>query len=250
MGDPEQATGAVPEYEEMPARSGAGGWLFVLLHLAVGGVSLGLALSEDWAAGKAEFSGDAWRGVLALVGAGLTFLALRAAVRTVQGRSPKLTPALHRRARNRGRVLILAGAGLFTMALVAPVADVTISFSGWAKPFYAGAGVYLTLMGLAFQWNPTRTIREQRVRAGEGRPGIARIVRAGDTGVSINDAPQVKIDFEIEVGGRTHLTSDKIVMERAKLALLIPGSTVNVLVDRVDPNVFHVDWDSWKPPAS
>ena len=236
------------QYEEIPARSGAGGWLFAALHLALGGVSLGLALSDDFARGKAAFASDAWRALLGLVGAGLVFLALRAIVRTVRGDSRRLTPELHARAKARGRILILVGVALFAMAVVGPISDETVSFEDWAKPFYIVGAVYLVLMGLVFQWNPTRSIRQQRVTRGEGRPGVAKILRASDTGMSVNDQPQVRIDFEIDVGGQTHEVSDKIVMQRARLALLIPGATVNVLVDRVDPNVFHVDWDSWKAP--
>lgn len=236
------------QYEELPARSGAGGRLFAGLHLTLGGVTLALALSDDFARGKAEFASDAWRALLGLVGAALVFLALRAIVRTMGGASRRLTPELHRRAKARGRILIVVGLAFFAMAVVGPISDETVSFEGWAKPFYVVGAVYLVLMGLVFQWNPTRSIRQQRVRRGEGRPGVATIVRASDTGTSVNDQPQVRIDFELEVGGRTHEVSDKIVMERAKLALLIPGAKVNVLVDRVDPNVFHIDWDSWKAP--
>jgi hypothetical protein len=161
-----------------------------------------------------------------------------------------LTAELHRRGKVRGKILLGIGIALFAMAAIAPVGDATIEFVGWTKLAYIAAAVLFVVQGLVFQWNPTRYIRQQRVRQGQGRPGVARIVSASDTGASVNDAPQVKIQFELEVGGQTHMVSDKILMERAKLALLIPGATVNVLVDKVDPNVFHVDWDSWKPPAT
>jgi hypothetical protein len=237
-------------YEQMPARSGAGGWLFMLMHLALGAVTVALAVSPDFAAGKASFASDAWKAVFGLVGAALVFLAIRGWVRSLRDERPRLTPQLFRRGKLWGRILIGLGLVFFALAVVDPVADETVAFSGWVKTVYVVGGVYLVLMGLVLQWNPTRHIRQQRVARGEGRPGVARIVTASDTGVSVNDAPQVKIDFELEVGGRTHLVSDKIVMERAKLALLIPGSTLSVLVDRVDPSVFHIDWSSWKAPAT
>ena len=236
------------QYEQMPEQSGAGGWLFMLMHLALGAVTVALAVSPDFAAGKAAFASDAWKAVFGLVGATLVFLALRGWVRSLRDERPRLTPQLFRRGKLWGRVLIALGVVFFALAVVQPLADETVAFSGWVKTTYIVGGVYLVLMGLVLQWNPTRQIRQQRVARGEGLPGTARIVSASDTGTSVNDAPQVKIDFELEVGGRTHLVSDKIVMERAKLALLIPGSTVDVLVDRVDPNVFHIDWDSWSGP--
>ncbi|MDQ4124135.1 MAG: DUF3592 domain-containing protein [Actinomycetota bacterium] len=236
-------------YEELSGRTGAGGWLMALLHFAIGAVTLALALELDLGDAGAAFANDVWRVVFGVVGGLLVFLALRAMVRTVRAEPTTLTLELQRRAAMRGRALIVVGVAFFCIG-VGVMSDWTIALEGWTKPFYVVGGVYLVLMGLVFQWNPTRHIRQQRVRQGQGRPGVARIVRANDTGTSVNDAPQVKIEFELEVGGRTYEVSDKIVMERAKLALLIPGSTVNVLVDRVDPNVFHVDWDSWKGPAA
>jgi hypothetical protein len=220
------------------------------MHLALGGVTVALAVDEGFAQGKAAFASDAWRAVFGLVGAVLSFLAVRGVLRSLRDERRRLTPELLRHGQRWGRVLIVVGIAFFVLAVVKPLADETVAFAGWAKIVYIVGGVYLALMGLVLQWNPTRHIRQQRVAKGDGRPGVARIIRASDTGTSVNDAPQVKIDFELEVGGQTHLVSDKIVMERAKLALLIPGSTVAVLVDRVDPNVFHIDWESWKAPAA
>lgn len=234
--------------ETMPARPSTSGWVVGLMHLALGAVTVGLAASPDFAAGKAVFASEASRAVFGLVGAALVFLSLRGMIRMLNGTPRTISPELRRRSAVRGRVLIAAGVAFFVVALVDAAGDVTVSLSGWAKPFYLVGAVYLVLIGLVVQWDPTRFARQQRVARGEGLPGIARIVGASDTGRSVNDMPQVKIDFELEVGGRTHLVSDKIVMERAKLALLLPGSTVDVLVDRVDPNVFHIDWTSWRAP--
>ena len=236
-------------HEEV-APPGAGGWLLAFMHLALGGVTVALAVDEGFAQGKASFASDAWRGVFGLVGATLAFLAIRGVLRSLRDERRRLTPELHRRGAMWGRVLLVIGIVLFAFAVVKPLADETVAFAGWVKPFYVVSGIYLALMGLVLQWNPTRHIRQQRVAKGQGRPGVARIIRATDTGTSVNDAPQVRIEFELEVGGHTHLVSDKIVMERAKLALLIPGATVNVLVDHADPNVFHIDWDSWRGPGS
>jgi hypothetical protein len=236
--------------EEIPNRSGAPGLLFTVMHLAIGLVALMLAGSEDFAAGKADFSNTSWRVVLGFIGATLTFLAARSVVRTLNSsETVKLTASLRHRARVNGLIVGDIGAFLFLAAVVTPLGDATISFQSWAKPFFAVGGIYLVLLALLIQWDPTKSIRRQRVEKGQGQPGTARILRANDTGTSVNDAPQVKIDFQISIGGRDYEASDKIVMQRAKLALLIPGSTVNVLVDRVDPNIFHIDWDSWKAPS-
>ena len=235
-------------YEEMPTRPTAKTWLFLFAHLAIGAVTTALAVSEDFAAGKATFAAEAWRVVFGLAGAGLTFLTLRGMLRTLNDPTPSLTPERRRRAALRARSLIVVGLVFFVVAAVEAVGEETVSLTGWAKPLYLGGGAYLVLIGLLMQWDPTRFTRLRRVARGEGRPGVARIVHASDTGRIINHAPQVKIDFEIDVGGRTHLASDKIVIEQAKLALLVPGSEVDVVVDRVDPSVFHVEWDSWRAP--
>lgn len=234
------------QFEEIPARSGPGGLMFVALYLGIGATSIWLAVSEE----KARFAADAWRVALGVLGAWIAFLGARGLVRFLNGETTRLTAELHRRGQVRGKILFVIGVALFAVAVVPALGAETIEFLGWTKLVYIAAGVVFVIQGLVFQWNPTRFIRQQRVREGQGRPGVARIVSANDTGASVNDAPQVKIEFELEVGGRTYEVSDKIVMERAKLALLIPGSTVNVLVDRIDPNVFHIDWDSWKGPAA
>lgn len=248
MGVPPAVDPTGTAYEEIPGRPGGSGYFIALVYTGLGALSLWLAADEGFAADKAAFAGDAWRGALALLGALLAFLGVRAVIRGLNGETRRLTPELHRRASRRGKILVAVGAALLAVTLVPALAAQTIEFSGWTRPAYAVAGGLFILQGLVFQWNPTRYIRQQRVAKGQGRPGVARIVRANDTGRTINDAPQVKIEFELEVGGRTYEVSDKIVMARAKLALLIPGSTVNVLVDNVDPTVFHIDWDSWKAP--
>ena len=238
------------QFEEVPEGGATSGWFFVLMHLAIGGTSIALVLSPDLARGRAAFSHDAWKVVLGLVGAGLTYFAVRGIARSLAKERARITPGLRQRLSRWGKILMLVGVFFFLSAAVTPVGEQTIAFDSWARPLYIAGGLYLFFMGLLFQWNPTRAIRQARVAKGEGRHGTARLVRANDTGLTVNDDPQVKIDFEITVDGAVHQASDKIVMDRAKLALLIPGSTVNVLVDRIDANVFHIDWDSWQPPAA
>lgn len=238
-----------PEYEEVPSRAGFGGWLFVVAYMAVGTVSGALAFSEEFAAGKAVFAGDGWRIFLGSFGVVLAFLGCRAIVRNLTDHRPKLTPELHRRASRRGRVLIVVGAALAAMASVEAAAESSIEFRSWAKPFYVWSGAGLILTGLALQWNPTQGIRARRVARGEGRPGSVRILQASDTGTSSGDSSEVRIDFELSVSGHTYQVRDDVMMERAKLALLVPGATMDVLVDRVDPTIFKIDWDSWKGPA-
>lgn len=67
------------------------------------------------------------------------------------------------------------------------------------------------------QWDPTGFLREQKVREGVGIKGRARIVNANNTGVFINEQPQIEIDFRIEIPGRDpYDASDKIVMHHLR----------------------------------
>lgn len=228
---------------------GASGLFFGTLHLVLGGLSVALAVNEGFAAGVAAFAEDVWRIAFGVVGAGIAGLGLRGLVRTLGGSTRTLTADVRRRARANGRAIFVIGLWFLLCVLADGVGRNSVSFDSWAEPAYALGGVYLMLGGLGLQLDPTKSLRRNRVQQGDGLHGTATIVRANDTGASVNDAPQVKIDFEIDVNGRVTQASDKIVMQRAKLALLIPGSTVDVVVDRADPAVFHVDWDSWRAPA-
>lgn len=226
-------------------------WFFIAIDAAIGGVSLGLSLSEEFASDKAVFATSSSRITLGVVGALFLLLSLRGTMRLMQGYRPHVDQAAHRRVRMLGSFFLVVGASFLAACWFDAISENTVSFRLWTKPFYVTSGIYLMLLGLIAQWNPTRAISEQRVRGGEGMPAVARILRASDTGVSVNDAPQVEIEFAIKVDGRDEYeASDRIVMDRAKLALLIPGSTVDVLVDRVDPKVFHIDWDSWQSPGT
>ncbi|HEV2755764.1 MAG TPA: hypothetical protein VG318_08315 [Actinomycetota bacterium] len=233
----------------MPA-AGAWGFFLGLLHLAIGGVALALAVDEGFASGKAVFGADVWRIVLGVVGAALALLAIRGLVRIAGAQRRTLTPELRRTAARRGRLLAIVGVLLLVTSVTNGFGGETIAFESWTKPFFITGAIYLALMGLSLQLDPSGPLRQQRLRQGYGAAGTATILRASDTGWTVNEAPQVQIEFRIESEGRTFEASDRIVMERAKLALLIPGSTVNVLVDRGDPKVFHVDWNSWQAPAS
>ncbi len=238
------------QYEEVAPSAGPVAWVLVLLHLALGVVAVALAVNEEFAAGKVSFAGEGWRVGLGLAGAALTLSALRGAVRTVSGTKVTLDPAHRRRAKRRGWVFFAIGAGFVVASAFDDLARESVAFDSWAKTLFLVGGIELMLLGVVFQGDPSRTIRRQRIARGEGVHGVARIVGAGDTGTSVNEQPQVRIDFEIDVDGCVHRVSDRIVMQRSRLALLIPGSTVDVLVDRADPSVFRVDWDSWRGPDS
>ena len=239
-----------PGYGDLPGRRPRIPLILVLAHLALGGVAVALAVNEEFARGKAAFASDAWKIALGVTGAGLAFLAVRGIVRNLNDSVPTRTEERRRSGRIGGRILLLAGLGLIAVATSDALAESSIAFESWAKPFFLGGGIYLTLMGLVLQMNPAPMLARQRLAQGEGLQGTATILRANDTGTTMDGAPQVEVDFEVEVEGRKYEASQRLVMEQAKLALLIPGSTVKVAVDREAAAVFTVDWDSWRGPGA
>ncbi len=196
------------------------------------------------------FANDFWRGALAVTGAVFSFIFIRALFRLLQGYRPRLDEQGRRRLKLKGKLFALLGLWLLALAFVPALGSEAIALPLWHKIGYGITGALNLLVGVVSQSDPARHLQMQRVRSGEGVRGRARILRANDTGAIVNDMPQVRIDFSIEVEGRDpYETTDKIVMQQSKLALLIPGSTVGVTVDQVNPHVFHLDWDDWQGPS-
>lgn len=245
--DPLREIGRVSGQPIAPPRPERIPWVLVLLHLAIGGVALALAVNDDFAAGKAVFASDAWRVLLGAVGAGIAFTAVRGVFRNLNQSVPSLSEERRRGGRIRGRLLILAGAGFVTAATSDAVAAGSVAFDSWAGPFFLWGGIYLLVMGLLLQLNPAGALAQQRLAQGEGTPGRATIVGTDDIGTT-QEAVIVKVDLEIEADGRTSTASTRVVADETKRALLVPGSTVEVLVDRQRPDVFMIDWDSWEAP--
>ena len=237
-----------PPQEPTLGKVTAATWVFVALHTALGGIAVELAANEEFAAGKAHFASNAWRIVWGLCGGGLLFFALRTVLRAVSQNEVMFSEALMRRARRNGLLVLTVGVFFFCCAVVDEVAQETVALDSWAGTVYAFGGGYLALMGLVYQLNPTNALRRQRLRQGQGVHGTARILRANDTGTTVNESPMVAIDFEIEVEGRMQETTQRSLVQQSKLALLIPGSTVDILADPGDHTVFTVDWDSWEGP--
>lgn len=236
--------------EQVAVRNTPAPWLFVLFTGGLGGISVGLAVAEEFAAGRARFAGDAWRIALGAAGAFLVFIAARGAVRHLKGWVARLTPERHRRTRRRGWVLFALGAWLFGMATFADLARETIAFRSWADPVYTWGGLYLVALGLAAQLDPTGVIRRARVMRGEGEWAVARILGTNDTGTSTGAHPIVAVELEIDLKDRKVVASDNVVADEARRALLVPGATVNVQTDRTDPTIFRVDWESWRGPRA
>lgn len=238
-----------PGVDTSPTVPPAGIWglFFGLVQLATGVVAVALVVDEGFAAGRATFAGDAWRIVLAAAGALLAILALRGLMRAAGDRGIELTPQVGRRARRRGVGLILLGLWLFACTTVDAVARVTVAFDSWAVPFFMTAGIYLAAVGLAFQLDATTRLRRQQLRRGPSVPGTATILGAREIG-ELGDASWIEVDLRIDVNGRSYPARERVAVGPADAAFATPGSTVDVVVDLVDPNVFQVEWKTWREP--
>jgi hypothetical protein len=228
--------------------SGFGGFVFAVLDLAIGAVAAGLALNDDFAAGKAAFAAEAWRTTLAVAGIALSVFAIVGLVRVAGGQPRPLSRGLQRRARLVGRALIVIGAWLFACATVDAVARETVSFDSWTSPFFTGGGLYLVALGLSLQLNVTRGLRKQQLASGAGVPGTATIVGVSEAAASTDEGTLVRLDLRIDVNGRVYEATELTTTDPSSAALFKPGATLDVLVDYVDPQVFRLDWKTWTAP--
>lgn len=247
--DPFQGVPGASGHPVAPPRPARIPWPLVLLHLAIGGVAVALAVSDGFAAGKAAFASETWKLLLGATGAGIAFTGVRGAFRNLNQSVPSLTDDRRRNARVWGWLLIVAGAGLAAVSLSEDLARRSVAFDSWVDPFFRVGGIYLVLLGLLLQLNPARTLAQQRLAQGQGTPGRATIVRSRDLATTSGDSALVEVELEIEAEGRRTLATSRMLVDEDKLALLVPGSTVEVLVDRTAPDVFDVDWESWQAPA-
>lgn len=238
-----------PGVDTSPTVPAPGFWGFVfgVVQLAIGGVALALAVDEGFAAGKAAFAAEGWRIGLGIAGAVLVLLAVRGLLRVASALTTTLTPDIHSRVRRRGSIIAVIGAWLIAAAAIDPVARATVTFRSWAGTFFGAAGVYLLAMGLSLRLDVRRGLRLQQLDHGPSVPGTATILGASETGTAAGERPVMEVRLEIDVNGRVYPTATHVVLEPDETALVTPGSTVDVIVDLVDPEVFKIDWRSWRP---
>ncbi len=237
------------EHEEIRNPTNVLSLLVVLLHGAIGVVSILLAADRDYAAGKVAFAHVGWRIALGVTGGVVLFFAARGLYRAISGYSAQLTTERLRQGRRIGVVLIAIGAWFLAAATSEDIAGQTMALRSWVDGFYTFAGGYLVLVGLVQQADPTTTLRKGRVMRGEGIPGRGKILRADVPEEIDEDANvQVTVEFEIDAANRVYRATSTFSMEPTALTLLVPEATVDVTVDPADPEVFHVDWRTWRRP--
>ncbi len=75
-----------------------------------------------------------------------------------------------------------------------------------------------------------------------GHPGTALVQNVRDTGVTVNNTPQVFFDCLVTPanGGAPYSASTKVLLGRLDTAARHVGSTVNVRIDPANPKVFII----------
>jgi hypothetical protein len=70
-----------------------------------------------------------------------------------------------------------------------------------------------------------------------GKPGTAVVTTVTQTGVMINDNPQVHLGLTVTVDGNTYPAETDAIVPLVQIPQIQPGSTVGVLVDPANPSV-------------
>jgi hypothetical protein len=118
----------------------------------------------------------------------------------------------------------LAGgsAGWGSDAMVWPICAVSVAISVFA---FSGDGIMQTLTG-----KNSAAFRDALI-------GIGTVTAVRPTGTTINDQPQVRIDFSVEgADGKVFQSSAKMIVPLTEMAMLQPGAVLPVryLADRTD----------------
>lgn len=139
----------------------------------------------------------------------------------------------------------LIATGVFELALGA-----VFAFFGAAVPIVAG-GFFLTAAilgatGLVLVWFGLRARRgaadADRI-ATSGLAGTASITSMTQTGMSLNDQPQVEMDLLVTIPGRApYQASRKEFVPLILLGRLSSGQPLPVRVDPADPQRIVIDW--------
>ncbi len=110
---------------------------------------------------------------------------------------------------------------------------------------YIAAGIILLFGGMFYLFYRlffAPMILASRLRK-TGIPGKAVITEVRDTGVTINNSPQVKLLLEIKNSlGQKYTTTVRTLVSRLQPQLYQPGMTIPVLVDPKDDNIVVVDF--------
>ena len=215
---------------------------YSVLRIAFGGLSVALAIDNGWAGDDVVLANDSWRIAFGVVGATVGLLGLRGFLRYWRGYMWEVTSKSLRRRRLYGGGVALIGLWYSIAAWSDGAVRLGLGLDGWAGAIYGIGGAVLVMQGLALQVDPTPFLRKSRVQKGDGAVVTATILRATDLG-TLKGKAKVQVEMTMDLGGGVEHHSAKALLDRSTLAR-IEEATVDVVVDRANPTVWAVQWDT------
>jgi len=86
-------------------------------------------------------------------------------------------------------------------------------------------------------------LQQQQALLSSGTPGNATIKNFTDTGTLVNFNPQVVLDLEVAIEGKTPYEAQLTTsVPQVYLGRLQPGGSIGVKVDPADPSSIAIDW--------
>ena len=142
----------------------------------------------------------------------------------------------------------LVGTAIFELLLAAVFAGIGIAVTGAARSGMLLTAGILGVVGAGLLYAGVRA----RAKAAEasrlitsGTPGTATITGLTQTGMFLNENPQVEMDLMIQVPGRPpYPAKRKQFVPLILLSRLSSGEPLAVKVDPADPSNVVIDWDA------
>ena len=144
-----------------------------------------------------------------------------------------------------GKVLGSAGVGVIATGVLSALGFGAFGFAGGIEGLVSAAiGVVVCLAtcvptGLwIIRWG--RSMDQEATRAGrlqaQGVPARARVLSVTPTGTQVNDTPQMNLDLEVHLAGKSpYQARARSFVPLTALPMLVPGAHVAVRVDPQDP---------------
>jgi hypothetical protein len=86
-------------------------------------------------------------------------------------------------------------------------------------------------------------MQKQQALLATGTPGKATIKNFTDTGTLVNFNPQIVLDLEVAIDGKSPYAAQLTTsVPQVYLARLQPGGSIGVKVDAADPSSIAIDW--------
>ncbi len=139
---------------------------------------------------------------------------------------------------NWGMIIGLIGGGI---GLAAAVISIIVTKAWFALIIM---GIVVCIVGFVFWKVLFGPMMLSRRLAKSGFATTARVVEMQDTGVTLNNAPQVKLLLEVTPpNGAAYLVETKQLISRLQTSMFMPGSTVPVLIDLNDKNTITLNYE-------